>query len=374
MRVRERISISTAYCCIKMKPPDNYKEMWALDAHCDTAYMRIFLKGGELPRELRNIDTEAFFRVTLPRLAEGRVRCMFVNVGDIGLLTSSAIIDYLYNLAGKAESGVSICLNAAEVVRTVESGKLALVMACEGAFLFLERLDLLRNWHRLGVRVVTLTHGEGREGLGWFAQTALAKDSVIRAGSSPALQITPSRDEFMKPKERELLRKSEKGLTRFGRSAVEEMIRLEMICDLSHANDAAFWDVMGLAEELGAGKLCCTHSNCAALCSHTRNLTDAMMEELADKKGVMGLCYYGDFIDEHEPSLERYVDHVLHAIDVMGPDHVGIGSDYDGVPPDAFMAITHPGHTGELWAALADAGIPKATLKKIAHENFLGLL
>jgi membrane dipeptidase len=131
---------------------------------------------------------------------------------------------------------------------------------------------------------------------------------------------------------------------------------------------------MDLAEETGKGKFCCTHSNCAALCSHTRNLTDVMMEALADRNGVMGICYYGEFIDEHNPSLERYAGHVVHALDVMGSCHVGIGSDYDGVPPDAFMAIPHPGHTGELWTALADAGIKAATLKKIAHENFLRLL
>jgi microsomal dipeptidase-like Zn-dependent dipeptidase len=336
--------------------------------------MQEFLRGTGLPSELRNVDPEAFFRVTLSRLKEGRVRCLFVNVGDIGLLTSSAIIDNLHMLADKAGSEISICLDAADVHRTVSSGRLALVMACEGAFLFLERPDLLRNWHRLGVRVVTLTHGEGQEGLGWFAKTALAKDSLIQAGSSPALQITPSRDKYMEPGVRQKLRKKEKGLTGFGRSAVEEMIRLGIVLDLSHANDATFWDVMDLAEETGKGKFCCTHSNCAALCSHTRNLTDVMMEALADRNGVMGICYYGEFIDEHNPSLERYAGHVVHALDVMGSCHVGIGSDYDGVPPDAFMAIPHPGHTGELWTALADAGIKAATLKKIAHENFLRLL
>jgi membrane dipeptidase len=349
-------------------------DLWTLDAHCDTVYMRVFLQGEGLPQELRGIDPDTFFRVTLPRLREGQVRCLFVNVGDIGLLTSSAIVDYL-NMWAEEEGGeVSICRNAADVNRTIGSGRLALVMACEGAFLFLERLDLLRNWHRLGVRVVTLTHGEGQEGLSWFAKIALEKDALIKAGSSFALQGTPSRDEYMEPGVREELRKKEKGLTSFGRSAVEEMIRLGMVCDLSHANDATFWDAMDLARETGKGKFCCTHSNCAALCSHTRNLTDAMMEALADRDGVMGICYYGEFIDEHHPSLERYVGHVLHALDVMGPDHVGIGSDYDGVPPGAFMAIPHPGHTGALWTALADAGVPAATLRNIAHNNFLRLL
>lgn len=347
---------------------------WLLDAHCDTWYMQEFFRGKSLPPEMQGIDPGAFFRVTVSRLEEGNVRCVFANAGDIGLCTSSAIIDALHALAEREGSGIAICRTAAEVERTVSSGRLAIVLACESAFLFMEHPDLLRNWHRLGVRVVTLTHGEGQEGLGWFATTALAQEPRIAAGSSSALQGTPSTDAYMDPVERAGLWKKEKGLTPFGRSAVEEMIRLGVVCDLSHANDATFQNVMQIAEGAGKGRFCCTHSNCAALCPHTRNLTDGMMEMLADAGGVMGLCYFGEYIDEKSPSLEKYAGHVLHAIDVMGEDHVGIGSDYDGVPPGAFMAVDNPGRTGELRKALAGAGVREAVLKKVMHENFLRLL
>lgn len=347
---------------------------WTLDAHCDTWYMKEFLRGPGLPPELQGVDQDAFFRVTLQRLKEGNIRCLFLNTGDIGLLTSSAIIDRVHRWAEEEAGEVSICHDAGEVHRTVRSGKLGVVMACEGSFLFLGRLDLLRNWHRLGVRVANITHGEGQEKMGWFGETALAKDSLVRATRAMALQVTPSREEYMATTAREELKEKEKGLTEFGRSAVLEMIRLGIVCDLSHANDATFWDALAIGGEAGEGMFCCTHSNCAALCNHTRNLTDAMMEALAGSGGVMGICFFGEFIDEHAPSLERYVDHVLHALDVMGPDHVGIGSDYDGVPPGSFMAVPHPGRMGDLWTALRDAGIPAPTLRKIAHENFLRLL
>lgn len=347
---------------------------WTLDAHCDTWYMREFLRGPGLPPELQRVDTDTFFQVTLPRLKEGNVRCLFLNTGDIGLLTSSAIIDSVHLWAGEESGKVSICHDAKEVHHTVSSGKLAVVLACESSFLFQGRLDLLRNWYRLGVRVANITHGEGQEGMGWFGETALSKDTLVRAASTLALQGTPSRDEFMAPESRDRLRYKEKGLTDFGRRAIDEMMRLGIVCDLSHANDATFWDALLIREESGRGSFCCTHSNCAAICPHTRNLTDAMMEALADAGGVMGLCFFGEFIDEHAPALGRYVDHLLHALDVMGQDHVGIGSDYDGVPPDAFMAIPHPGRMAELWAGLRDAGVPGSTLQKIAHENFLRLL
>jgi membrane dipeptidase len=152
--------------------------------------------------------------------------------------------------------------------------------------------------------------------------------------------------------------------------SLEEMAKLKIVCDLSHANDATFWEAL----ELSSGKICCTHSNCASICCHSRNLTDSMMKALAEHGGVMGLCFYGEFIDQDSPSLERYVEHILHALTIMGPDHVGIGTDYDGVPPEAFMAISHPGHMNDLWLALEKQGVDEATMRKIAHENFLRLL
>ncbi len=145
------------------------------------------------------------------------------------------------------------------------------------------------------------------------------------------------------------------------------MERLNILCDLSHANDRAFWEVL----EKTKVKVCTTHSNCAAFCNHTRNLTDEMMKALAARGGVMGLCFYGRFIDKKHPSLQRFVEHILHALTIMGEDHVGIGSDFDGVEPDAFMAIPHPGRMNNLWEALDKTGVKHSTLCKIAHGNFL---
>lgn len=349
-------------------------DFWSLDAHCDSWYMRHFLRGEGLPPELQGVDVRTFSQVTLKRLSEGNVRCLLVNTGDIGLLTSSAIIDCLHAEADGPGSRMAICRNAREVSDVVRSGRLALVLACESSFLFLGRVDLLRNWYRLGVRVMSVTHGEGQEGMGWFGNIALSQDSLVHGDSSCALQGSMSHDEYLDPELREELAKKEEGLTPFGKSAVEEMIRLGIVCDLSHANDATFWDILEIVEKEVSGRICCTHSNCAALCNHTRNLTDTMMEALADRGGVMGLCFFGGYIDRVAPSLEKYVDHVMHALDIMGPDHIGIGTDYDGVAPGDFMAIPHPGRMNELWSALTDAGISKADLRKIACENFLRLL
>ena len=77
-----------------------------------------------------------------------------------------------------------------------------------------------------------------------------------------------------------------------------------------------------------------------------------MMCALVKRGGGMGLCFYGSFIDKNNPSLNLFIDHVLHAINIMGPNHVGIGGDFDGVEPGAFMAISHPGQINKLWKLL----------------------
>jgi microsomal dipeptidase-like Zn-dependent dipeptidase len=340
-----------------------------LDAHCDSLYIRT-LFGEEA--DLAVTGEKYPCRVTLSRLREGNVGCVFMNCGDIDLLLSSTILDNLHKLAGRHAESVSICYSAGDVSKAVSSGKLAVVISLEGQMLFLEQLDLLRNWHRLGARVASISHGEGAAGLTDFARRALQGNRRYRLIDETAnpLQVTPSTDGYMTPAEREGLYRREKGLTEYGKLALREMARLGMVCDLSHSNDATFWEAL----ETTSGKLCATHSNCAALCCHSRNLTDGMMKALARHGGVMGVCFYGEFIDRENPTLRRYVEHILHALEVMGPDHVGIGSDYDGVPPDCFMAVPDPGQTGGLWAELRKAGADTATMQKIAHGNFLRLL
>jgi len=103
-------------------------------------------------------------------------------------------------------------------------------------------------------------------------------------------------------------------------------------------------------------------------------MTDEMMTALAGKGGVVGLCFYGPFVSQDDPTLDDYVEHVLHALDLMGEDGVGIGTDFDGVPEGAVMAVPEPSRMGDLWEALDRRGIPRRVLVKIAHDNFLRML
>ena len=117
------------------------------------------------------------------------------------------------------------------------------------------------------------------------------------------------------------------GLSEFGKRVVERMNKVGMMVDLSHASEKSFWDAL----ECSSKPIICSHSSSRALCDHTRNLTDEQMRALASSGGVAQVCMYSGFLKkEEDATVNDAVRHIMHMIDVMGVEHVGIGSDFDG--------------------------------------------
>ena len=105
------------------------------------------------------------------------------------------------------------------------------------------------------------------------------------------------------------------------------MNRLGIMVDLSHANEKSFYDALDISQT----PIVCSHSSCRALCNHPRNLTDDQMRALAAKGGVMQITIYNGFLVENgEATVMDALRHLEHAIQVMGIEHVGIGTDFDG--------------------------------------------
>ena len=117
------------------------------------------------------------------------------------------------------------------------------------------------------------------------------------------------------------------GLSDFGREVVARMNSVGMMVDLSHASEKSFWDALGCSRK----PIICSHSSSRALCDHTRNLTDEQMTALAKSGGVAQVCLYSGFLKKGgNADVTDAVRHIMHMIDVMGIEHVGIGSDFDG--------------------------------------------
>jgi len=117
------------------------------------------------------------------------------------------------------------------------------------------------------------------------------------------------------------------GVSRFGEQVIREMNRLGVMVDLSHASEKSFYDAL----EISQTPIVCSHSSCRALCDHPRNLTDEQMQRLAARGGVMQVTLYNGFlVKDGEATILDAMSHLEHAISVMGVDHVGLGTDFDG--------------------------------------------
>lgn len=219
---------------------------------------------------------------------------------------------------------------AADLDRAKREGKVGAILALEGGEPILD-LPVLRVLHRLGVRSI---------GLVWNERNHIA-DGVGE-------------------------RRSRGGLSEFGFALVEEMNRLGILVDVSHLNEAGFWDVIATSRRPVAA----THSNARAVCDHVRNLRDDQIRALAKNGGIMGLNFAPAFVHPEKATLERVLDHVDHIAALVGPDHVGLGSDFDGISSTP-EGLEDASRFGRITDGLLRRGYAEDAVKKILGGNFL---
>jgi membrane dipeptidase len=242
-----------------------------------------------------------------------------------------AMIDAILNEIEKGE-GVRLALKADDITAAHEAGELAVLLNIEGAEGIQGSLGLLRNYYRLGVRMMGLT---------WNHRNEVADGAGEEGGSGG-------------------------GLTKFGREVVREMNRLGMLIDLAHITPRGFWDTL----ELSTDPVLFTHGNCRALWDHQRNLTDEQIKGLAQKGGVFGISFVKSFMNRETATLQTVADHIDHVCQLLGSaDYVAYGSDFDGCVPPAGLESAE--HLPNLTAELLKRGYKEADLAKIMGGNFL---
>lgn len=160
------------------------------------------------------------------------------------------------------------------------------------------------------------------------------------------------------------------GLTEFGKKAVEEMNRLGMLIDLSHASEGTFYDVMRISKS----PVICSHSSARALCDHDRNLTDDQLRALARNGGVCQVSNYSGFLVKkgQKATLDDYIRHIVHVIEVAGIDHVGIGTDFDG--GGGIPGCEADNDMVNITLRLIELGYSEADIEKLWGGNFFRVL
>lgn len=293
------------------------------------------------------------------------------------------LIDSVYQQAARHPDRTVMAFSADDIINAHENRKFASLMGIEGGHAIENDLHLLHDFYRLGVRYMTLT---------WSNSTNWA----VSSGNVQTPGVTPP-----------------KGLTNFGRDVVREMNRLGMMVDVSHVSDQTFWDTIAVTK----APIIASHSSARALTNHPRNMTDDMLRAMAKNGGVVQVNFFPAFIDETyrkayaaeskerdaalaalqtklkdadpatryrqldnaqkewaakvpRPPLKSLIDHIDHIARVAGIDHVGLGSDFDGVPvlPQEIDSVAD---LPKITQALLDRGYTKDQLDKILGGNLL---
>ncbi|MEW2913639.1 dipeptidase [Leisingera sp. JC11] len=241
------------------------------------------------------------------------------------------------------QGALKICRTAASIREAMQSGVMAAVMHMEGA----EAID--PDFHTLEV-----LHAAGLRSLGpvWSRPTIYGHGVPFRFPSSP--DTGP-------------------GLTADGVRLVKKCNELNVLIDLSHLNEAGFWDVARYSSK----PLVATHSNAHTLCPHSRNLTDRQLHAIRDSDGLVGLNFAVAFLREDgrmdaDTPVARMIEHLDYLITELGEDRVGLGSDFDGaIIPDE---ITDAAGLPVLCEAMKAHGYDSRLMAKLCHGNWLRIL
>ena len=326
--------------------------------------------------------------IDIPRMREGGLGGIFFSIWMDGKITGSEAVQKaldqiaaVRNMVATHPNDLVLCTTAAEVRRAHAQKKIAVLMGVEGGHMIASDLRVLDAYADLGVRYMTLTHSVNDE----WADSSTDKPE-------------------------------HNGLTDFGKSVVKEMNRVGMMVDISHVADKTFYDALAISE----APLIASHSSCRALCNAPRDMTDDMIKALAAKGGVIQINYYVGFLSQEyrdaidankdlqkqmqdeldkrcgksegcqlaegdklvrdavaagklpKVSWEKIIEHIDHAVKLVGADHVGLGSDFDGanMPYGMESAADLP----KITDALVKKGYSDADIRKILGENTLRVM
>jgi membrane dipeptidase len=382
-RIAIALSVAIALCGIAVAQQASeaarriQAEVIGVDAHNDTA-QRLVYENVDLDKRLADGG------IDIPRLLEGGVRVPFFALwvptyykGSEAVRRTLDLRDAMQRVFDKYPERIELATSARDIERIVRQKKIAAVLTAEGGHQIDNDLAVLRSYRRMGILSMTLTHFRGND---W-------------ADSSTSKPV-------------------HNGLTEFGKQVVQEMNRIGMIVDVSHVSDKTFYDAL----QVSTKPVIASHSSCRSMSNIPRNMTDDMLRALAKNGGVVGINFGSSFLNQkdadevikliarqnaQEPDLtgaaldqfaareaansgenhpavgnatvEDAADCIDHVVKLAGIDHVGIGSDFDGVP-SLPRGLEDVSKMANLTDALLRRGYKETQIKQIMGGNFLRVI
>jgi membrane dipeptidase len=357
-----------------------------VDTHADTPQR--FLDDNF---DIGNSDPTDIGHISLDKVRAGNLGAEFfsiwvdpeTNQGHYAKHTLE-LIDTVYEQAARHPDRMIMAFSVADIERAHKQKKLAALMGIEGGHSIENSLRLLRDYYRLGVRYMTLSWSNTNE---WADSSGDIDDPKVQHHN---------------------------GLTDFGKQVVLEMNRLGMMVDISHVADKTFWDAIAVSK----APVIASHSSARALCNAPRNMTDDMLRAVAKNGGVVDVNFYSGFDDqsywdankaqekERDAAVKEYtdklkaagktptymdeemiqrqwmaklprppfkvlIDQIDHIAKVAGVDHVGLGSDFDGVSGQTPEGMDSAADLPKITQGLVDRGYSAEDIHKILGGNVL---
>ena len=319
--------------------------MFILDSHCDTP--------SELVRGRNMFADSPESHVDFPKLRRGEVDGAFFALyipadmdTDEAYAHALKMSGAVKNLIEAAPDRARLAVSADEALENKSKGLFSIFLGLENGSPIGKSMDRLHEFYDSGVRYMTLCHSRDNQ----ICDSCASTEGKWH------------------------------GLSPFGKEVIAAMNSMGMLVDVSHISDESFYDVL----ECSSKPIVATHSCCGKLADHPRNMTDEMIRDLASAGGVIQINFYPVFLDSSftysegmdmsaRPSYRLIADHIDHVVSLVGTDHVGIGSDFDGieVTPKGMEDISM---MPVLFDELRKRGYSEADLEKIASGNFFRVM
>lgn len=320
------------------------------DLHCDTLYRLLGREdtAGEPAVEAFAKDG-GMLDLAKMRAGDYLLQCFACFVGleesPDPLVSALREADLFHRLLAAYPDDLVWVKSAADIDKLGEDGRIGAMLTIEEGAVCRDDLAILRDFYRLGVRMMTLT---------WNHQNGLGSPN-----------ITPDYNEDAWP----VKDPGAPGLTGVGREFVAEMERLHMIVDVAHLSDAGIRDLLAIATRPFAA----SHSNARACCPHLRNLPDELLRAMGEKGCLIGLNYCPAFLDDTPDrkhcvgSVAQMARHAKYILNLAGEDALALGSDFDGIGGE--LEITGAQDLPLLAEGLVNEGIPARVVEKIFYKN-----
>lgn len=318
--------------------------MKIVDFHCDTiSQLYDIRKSGEninLKKNKLHLDIE--------KMKKGdymlQVFASYVDLGSNNKPLESCLsyIDLLYDEVEKNKDDIGIVYTYEDILKNIENNKMSALLSIEEGGVCKGNLSLLRNFYRLGVRMMTLT---------WNYENELSYPNGC----------------FYDEEKNE-----RKGLKEKGFEFINEMESLGMIIDVSHLSDDGIYDVYNNTSK----PFIASHSNARNVCSHQRNLTDDMIKKIGERGGVIGVNFYSSFLNNNYKfsdisKIEDIINHIKYIYNIGGIDCVGIGSDFDGI--DCPLEFENSSKMQLIYDEMKKSGFREEDIEKVFYKNALRL-